>query len=487
MKTFTLALVALSMALVWPAVADEAQTGDARPPQASPAPVNAAPPNPVQGSSVQANPAPASAVPVSAPPVAPAAVKSARVVGDCVGDNRFIYHAGTPILRTTTFLPAGNTSDFIVQAEFKPQSTYYVKFEAPDQTSGGKNAITIAPISESSPYVKEGRANKGDLLATVNVPAEIGSYWRSVYVHIYACEDSKSPSTNGVIRIRASSSRWCTPAVVATVLLLYLAAAFAFRRILPQGDRRTAADEAAHQRFLDPVVLTAGVDGKGSLAKLQILFFSVIVFALLLFILLRTGELSALSETVLYLLGIAAVGSTAAKGADQQQSRLDFDNWSWLVQKGWIGVRGLARSNEAHWSDIFTSDGEFDVYHYQSCIFSLIVGGALLVVGVSQLASFEIPTSLLGVLGLSQVVYVAGKLVSPPAMADLNKAIKALRDLERAAQEAALQAVPPATDVNDPRIDTEVQRYRNAATTAADLLHAVTNLARPTNFEPLLR
>jgi len=32
-----------------------------------------------------------------------------------------------------------------------------------------------------------------------------------------------------------------------------------------------------------------------------------------------------------------------------------------------------------------------------------------------------------------------------------------------------------------------VQRYRNAAATAADLLHAVTNLARPTNFEPSLR
>jgi hypothetical protein len=485
MKTFALALVALSFLLGRPATGEEAQTGsDTKPPQA-----NAVQGNPVQGNSAQGNAAQSNAVQATAPPAASALVKSAAVVQDCVGDNRFIYHAGTPILRTTTFLPAGNSADFIVQAEFKPQATYYVKFEVPylKQTSGGKNAISVAPIAETSPYVKNGLANKGDLLATVNVPPEIGSYWRAVLLHIYACEDSKSPSTNGVVRIRASSSRWCTPVVLATVLLLYLAAAFAFRRILPEGDRRTVADEAARKRFLDPVVLTAGVDGKGSLAKLQILFFSVIVFALLLFILLRTGELSALSETVLYLLGIAAVGSTAAKGADQQQNRLDFDNWSWLVQKGWIGVRGLARSNEARWSDIFTSDGEFDVYRYQSCIFSLIVGGALLVVGVSQLASFEIPTSLLGVLGLSQVVYVAGKLVSPPAMADLNKAIKALRDLERAVQDAAAKAVPPADDVDDARIATEVQRYRSAASTAADLLHVVTNLARPTNFEPSLR
>jgi len=84
-------------------------------------------------------------------------------------------------------------------------------------------------------------------------------------------------------------------------------------------------------------------------------------------------------------------------------------------------------------------------------------------VGVSQLASFEIPTSLLGVLGLSQIVDVPGKLVSPPAMADLNKTIKALRDLERASQDAAAKAAPPATHVDAPRIAAEVQHYRSAA------------------------
>jgi len=83
-----------------------------------------------------------------------------------------------------------------------------VKFEVPylKQTNGGKNAITVAPMSETSLYVKSGQANKGDLLATVNVPPEIGSYWRNVYMHIYACEDSKSLSTNGVIRIRSTST-----------------------------------------------------------------------------------------------------------------------------------------------------------------------------------------------------------------------------------------------------------------------------------------
>src|SRR6202035_3683318 len=92
---------------------------------------------------------------------------------------------------------------------------------------------------------------------------------------------------------------------------------------------------------------------------------------------------------------------------------------------------GLAAVNSAKWRDIVTSDGEFDVYRYQNCIFSLVVGGALLSAGISQLASFTIPETLLGVLGLSQVVYVAGKLVSPASVADLNKSTAALRELER--------------------------------------------------------
>jgi hypothetical protein len=183
-------------------------------------------------------------------------------------------------------------------------------------------------------------------------------------------------------------------------------------------------------RRLNPVFMTAGSDGKGSLAKLQILFFSMIVFGLLLFIVLRTGVLSDISPTILLLLGIAAVGSTAAKATDVQRSRISFDNWTWFIGKRWLPKGGLAEVNRAKWNHIVTSDGEFDVYRYQCCIFSLVVGGALLAAGINQLASFSIPETLLGVLGLSQVVYVAGKLTTPPSFAELNKATADLRTLE---------------------------------------------------------
>jgi hypothetical protein len=84
---------------------------------------------------------------------------------------------------------------------------------------------------------------------------------------------------------------------------MYLVAAFAFR----------SGNEGGRLGYLDPIRMTAGMDGKASLGKLQILFFSLIVFGLIMYILFRTGLLTDISSTIRSLLGIAGVGATAAK------------------------------------------------------------------------------------------------------------------------------------------------------------------------------
>jgi hypothetical protein len=181
------------------------------------------------------------------------------------------------------------------------------------------------------------------------------------------------------------------------------------------------------------------------------------VVGLVGYIVSRTGILSDLSSTILILLGIAGVGSAAAKATDVSRNRIDFDNWAWFVRKGWLPHGGLAAVNEAKWRDILTTDGEFDVYHFQNLIFSVVVGGALLVVGLRDLASFSIPETLLGILGLSQVVYLGGKLVGAPSCAELNKATGALKDLERdfvtSATTTPDPAPPAGTKPTDPPPD----------------------------------
>ncbi len=87
---------------------------------------------------------------------------------------------------------------------------------------------------------------------------------------------------------------------------------------------------------------------------------------------------------------------------------------------------------------------EFDVYKLQTIIFTVAVASALIVDGASQLSSFSVPGSLLGVLGLSQVVYVGGILVKPPAVGDLDTAITKLR----AAAETLATAKTQNTDTD---------------------------------------
>ena len=60
-----------------------------------------------------------------------------------------------------------------------------------------------------------------------------------------------------------------------------------------------------------------------------------------------------------------------------------------------------------------------------------------------DLASFEVPQTLLGILGLSQVVYIGGKLTSPPSCADIDAAITDLRRKETSC--IGLAARDPAT------------------------------------------
>ena len=45
------------------------------------------------------------------------------------------------------------------------------------------------------------------------------------------------------------------------------------------------------------------------------------------------------------------------------------------------------------------------MYRYQSFIFGLVVIGGLIAAGVSQLSTFVVPNTILGIVGLSQVVY----------------------------------------------------------------------------------
>jgi hypothetical protein len=225
-------------------------------------------------------------------------------------------------------------------------------------------------------------------------------------------------------------------------------------------------------RFLDPVVLSSGPSGAGSMSRLQILFFSVLLFGILTFIELRVGLLADMSQDILLLLGISGVGAATSRGVDTQRNRLSAENLAWLINKRWFPQYGHAATNVAKWRDVVTAADGFDVYHFQMLLFSLVVGLALLQACYTDLSSFKIPPSILGVLGLSQVIYVGGKLTEPTSTKDFDDALTQLRDAETAFADAAraraFAALPAAVTLNEPEYlafakkrDLTVTMYKN--------------------------
>jgi hypothetical protein len=265
-----------------------------------------------------------------------------------------------------------------------------------------------------------------------------------------------------------------------------------------------ATPKNAHgQSRWNPLVITAGKNGRSSLSRLQVFYFTLIVVAALTYILVNTRELDGLSKDVLMLLGISAVGAAGGQVVAVTRKRLSSENWSWLIRKQWITESIERESRPASPADLVTSDDQFDIYKFQMLAFSLIVGMALIAKTFEKdatLANFTISASLLGVLGLSQVVYLGGKTAGPPTNQNLNAALDSVRKLELAFVKAVADKwdlkPPVASDIDsqEKRMSAaivvatgEYNEYMAAAENAARLVQERIGAANPTeNTAPTL-
>ena len=190
----------------------------------------------------------------------------------------------------------------------------------------------------------------------------------------------------------------------------------------------------------NPIMLTSDMFDRGSLSQFQILFFTGIVIFGMMVLTLSTRSLTDLSPTIVYLLGLPAAGTLGAQLASSTRERMSSETWSWLVSRGVLplndpGVR------EPRWADLVMQDSELDLSKLQALGFSVIVGGAMIVDGFSALRTFTIPSALLQILGLSQLVFVGGQFSKPASMKDLDDMVTTLRGRYDALRQAALTGV----------------------------------------------
>jgi hypothetical protein len=324
--------------------------------------------------------------------------------------------------------------------------------------SAGSSA-EVFPILAWTPSSADPR--KGDLVIGA-VPGVLlsGVGWSHLNLLVVACADGKTHTgtADALISLRLPSA----VLAAAFTVLFYVFGALTISVPAPSRWKR-----------LSPLWLALDGSGRASLSNLQIIFFSVIVLYLVSYILLRTGILASLSDTVLLLLGIAGVGSVGGKLATVNTQRLSFDNWAWTKRKGWTTTTGNHVSRP-QWSDFFTTNDDFDPYKFQMLSFSFVIGVALLMTGLSGLANFAIPPALLGVIGLSQATYVGGKIVAPVSFGDLDNKLTELRKAQDDFLAATADKWVPPTAAGTP------QRAAQLAAAEAD------NRAKYLKFQALV-
>jgi hypothetical protein len=111
--------------------------------------------------------------------------------------------------------------------------------------------------------------------------------------------------------------------------------------------------------------------------------------------------------------------------SDSQRNR----RWLTAYEEG----TGMAPDQKrAKWGDLLKTGDHFDIYSFQLVVFSALVAFELLTSNLQELATFTIPPNLLGLLGLSNAVYIGGKAVTAPTIGELDKKVNDLRDAERA-------------------------------------------------------
>ncbi len=235
-------------------------------------------------------------------------------------------------------------------------------------------------------------------------------------------------------------------------------------------------------RSLNPLELSKGNGGKASLSKFQVLLFSYLIMGKLAFIVFRTGALTDLSADILLLLGISGGGAAAAKAVSVGRERLSFANWSWLVDRHWIEAdpKSLERPM---WRHLVTTGDEFDVTKLQMLGFSVVVAIALLIQSTTDFGSFTIPDTLLGVLGLSQVVYLGGKVTKPGTFADVDARITALRELEGEFVQQTVERLKTRAQRTEEAVIDEVpgayEKYRLEVTQVERAVRALFDIKKP--------
>src|SRR5262249_14907189 len=188
--------------------------------------------------------------------------------------------------------------------------------------------ISVKPAPENT-YVGAGFTPNDSTIIRFLVPRHQDSFWEPRTFVVRFCESNSGNDMLAIVPVVVS------PPVLSKIISVVVLAAFyclftfavsrARARPHPVAVKYPAFEPHKKHgwlRHLDPVVLTANAFNSGSIQKLQVLLFTLLVSGMVLSLVLTLGVLSDLSPTIAMLLGISAVGAAIAQKTTTTRDRL---------------------------------------------------------------------------------------------------------------------------------------------------------------------
>lgn len=357
--------------------------------------------------------------------------------GNIISDDSIRKATNTELKSNFRFLAGGSVR------------TIEIPLEDPNTNTAVCNAVLIdakdskdsKPVAQDSQSVDVLQSIPYIETRTIKVKLRIPDvgWWSQKTLLLRTSARVTNQTSDEPLSILASQVFWVSPSCMSGVLTLAILAGFYFLAVF--GGTKLNTNYKFWKLFWNPVALTSGSFGRANLSMFQIFGFTLIILVIVSYIYLRNGVLTPLSNDILLLLGISGTGAVLGKAVYVTQRRLSFDNWAWLRYYKWLTIaeKGYHKEptiEDAKWRDLLKTADFFNIYSFQLAGFSLIVAIYLITVIILEvggaeigLGSFTLPDNFLAVLGLSNGVYLAGRIAEPGSYEELDKKITELREL----------------------------------------------------------
>lgn len=205
--------------------------------------------------------------------------------------------------------------------------------------------------------------------------------------------------------------------------------------------------------FFSPIWLGRTRRGNASLSSLQITIWTYLVFCIASYVFILNGELINITSSILILLGISGSSSVAARVTSaRQDERAELIT---AVKSDGGDDQSLSVVSYPSWSNLISSGGRVDLARLQMLVFTILTAAY---VGITAFVTFqfpEIPEGLLWLMGISNGVYLGGK-ISEPSLANRLSDI----ELERRAVDSDLPVKKKIADDAKARLEQKQEELK---------------------------